>query len=239
MCTVTVVPNGTGFRLACNRDERRTRPAADPPNIRSVAGGTAVWPADPVSGGTWIAVNDCGVAMALLNRNPRINTSRDLQPRSRGTIIPQLIGRQSLESVLAAATGLTSTEFEPFTLLVLHGTQIAVLTSAGGRLSFRSRVLSQPLLFTSSSLGDHVVLQPRRALFEAMVKRSEHPLRGQAAFHRHRWKSRPEVSVCMSRADAATVSLAVIDVGAHEFSMCYTALGSDSRADLCSRTHVR
>jgi hypothetical protein len=59
MCTVSLVasPDGSTLRLLMNRDERRLRPIAQPPTVRQTGLGQAVWPADPVSGGSWIAAS--------------------------------------------------------------------------------------------------------------------------------------------------------------------------------------
>jgi len=71
MCTVSVIPLGTdALRLACNRDELRTRAIALPPTIQTFGERRAILPTDPDSGGTWIAVNDAGVVFTLLNAKP-------------------------------------------------------------------------------------------------------------------------------------------------------------------------
>ena len=66
----------------CNRDERRDRRAATPPAVHRLQHRTAIYPVDPVGGGTWIGVNDAGLAAALLNRtivaaagNPVVHSS--------------------------------------------------------------------------------------------------------------------------------------------------------------------
>ena len=58
MCTVTLMRYDGGVRLACNRDERRDRPAALPPTSYACGKQRAIFPVDPVGGGTWIGVND-------------------------------------------------------------------------------------------------------------------------------------------------------------------------------------
>jgi hypothetical protein len=73
VCTLTIVPLGGGrTRLAFNRDEQRTRPAALPPQTRRYGGRTAVLPVDPVSDGTWIALSDVGLVMVAGHHATRL-----------------------------------------------------------------------------------------------------------------------------------------------------------------------
>ena len=66
MCTLTIFPLGNGnHRLAFNRDEARSRAAATPPRRGYYGDREALLPIDPAGRGTWIAVNDAGLAMAL------------------------------------------------------------------------------------------------------------------------------------------------------------------------------
>lgn len=224
MCTVSVVPRDTGFRLVCNRDQRLARPAADPPRLQRFGNPTAMWPRDPTSGGTWIGANDRGIAMAVLNRNSGQPPMKAHATVSRGTIVPQLLRIRTVTSVMASAAALPAERFEPFTLLVLQGRALAVITNVNGRMTIATRRLSVPIVFTSSSLGDHFVDGPRRALFASLVEESEAPLAGQALFHRHCWPDRPEISVLMSRTDAATVSRTVLDVTDSTIAMRYTRI---------------
>src|SRR5437868_4095701 len=71
-----------------------------------------------------------------------------------------------------------------------------------------------PVLVTTSGLGDEHVEGPRRALFRQMFTPGVDWVEQQDRFHRHRWLERPALSVCMSRAEARTVSLTVIELDA-------------------------
>ena len=66
MCTVTFMPRARGYYLAMNRDEKRSRPKGLPPARRTVQGRKVLCPSEP-GGGTWIALNDCGASVALIN----------------------------------------------------------------------------------------------------------------------------------------------------------------------------
>lgn len=231
MCTVTIVPRDDGgFRLVCNRDERRTRPEALPPRVLRLSHCTAVFPIDPWSGGTWTGVNDAGVAMAILNRKVHTDTERRTvslhrDPFSRGVIIPALLACTSFDKALRMARAFAATGFEPFRLIVIQDTRIGVITNDGRSLSFDVSRMFQPLLFTSSSLGDAVVEEPRlRAFAELVLKDKSAWLRAQFRFHRSRWPQRPDLSVVMERADAATVSRTVVDVGHDVIDVDYEPL---------------
>ena len=225
MCTVTVVPHETGIRLMCNRDERRTRPAAIPPRVYELGGRLAAFPVDPQGGGSWVGLNDADIAMALLNAASAPRRCAEAPKRSRGLIVRELLSCRSMPHVLEAIASLDIGSFEAFRLVVVHGSAVAVATHDGARaMTCRQIWLDTPLLFTSSSLGDARVEAPRRRLFERMVVQGRAGwLDGQAHFHRHQWRSRPEISVRMEREDALTVSHTVVDVTAAGRGVRYEA----------------
>jgi hypothetical protein len=214
MCTVTVVPTRHGFRLACNRDELDTRPAALRPRWRTIASRTAVFPVDPQSGGTWIGVNAAGLALALLNRNDRSGVQQSGHAkRSRGLIVPSLLGHTTAAGVLEALGSLEQASYEPFHLCAVEPGEVGFVSSDGCELSIERHPLVRPVLFTSSGLGDSLVIAPRSKLFDDLVLANECSwLEGQARFHTHQWPERPHLSVLMRRDGARTVSRSVIDV---------------------------
>jgi uncharacterized protein with NRDE domain len=214
MCTVTLVALDDGVRLVCNRDERRARPAALPPQWRATPAGGAIAPIDPVSRGTWIGASDCGFAAVLLNRTPRDRQPARNRTTSRGAIVASLLECGSFGAAVAAAAALDCRRYEPFTVVVAGRSRVRAFTS-GTRVCSRSIfTLAVPLLFTSSSLGDHLVVPARRALFDELVAAERDRLAGQFRFHRHQWALAPHLSVRMERDDAATVSRTTIDLAA-------------------------
>jgi hypothetical protein len=224
MCTVSVVRAGSGFRVVCNRDEQLVRPAALPPSVRRIGGRAALWPLDPMSGGTWIGVNDAGITMFVLNRTVAPAASGRSAATSRGTLVPELLRHRRIEDVMRAAADLPLQRYEPFTLVAVSRSTAVWMTHPGGHPTFQSAPVSQPLLFTSSSLGDDIVTPPRRQLFARLVERSATPLGGQLAFHRHTWPDRPNISVQMARRDAATVSRTLVDVTSDRIVMRYVSI---------------
>jgi hypothetical protein len=228
VCTVTVVPHDAGVRVACNRDERRSRPQALPPRVHQIAGRLAAFPIDPVGRGTWIGVNDAGLIVALLNRNGRATGAVPHPKRSRGLIARRLLRCSSADEALQGVATLDMSVYSPFSVLLVKGTRVSVATSDGTALLTTVSTLDRPMLLTSSSLGDEVVETPRRQLFDRLVVGGRSGwLNGQAAFHRHRWKRRPDISVRMSRADALTVSHTTADVTRSGTGLLYQPLAAD------------
>jgi hypothetical protein len=235
VCTLTAIPLVSGaLRIAFNRDESHARAAGLPPQVRKVGGRAAVLPIDPVSGGTWLAVNDAGLALAVLNVNlPARDCNAPKLPRSRGEVIPSLLECDSPSAALAVCERLNYRDFAPFRLVLIGDGLVADVRWDGREPMVMSRLAGgTPLLFTSSGLGDHLVEGPRRDLFDQMFLGGLHTWgSAQHAFHRHKWSGREHLSVNMARDTARTVSHAVIDLGAAEAVFSYHADAPDLPAE--------
>lgn len=187
-------------------------------------------PIDPVSDGTWIAVNDAGVAITILNRNPRsavdgISWARGGESlQSRGGIIPSLLSHASAMSAGDAASQIRAGDYPPFRLVIADERSILEFVSDGAAVQSGAAADAGTLMmFASSGLGDDLVDPPRRELFLSMFgeKEPRHLLETQQAFHEHVWPDRSHLSVCMSRDDAWTVSMTTIDVTSSSVSLTY------------------
>jgi hypothetical protein len=244
MCTVTAIrsvadaadghpwsPSGRRrkalVRIACNRDESRSRPPALPPQIRRFGDRRAILPIDPVSDGTWIAVNDVGLAATLLNVFETPGRSNRVGPAgvplaSRGTIVPGLMSCSTLDEAVLALRALDPSNFPPFRVVVLDEHRYVQARSNGTTVEeVAIGSLDASLMVTSSGLGDSVVFGPRNDLFNEMVCKSGDPPALQDEFHRHRWPDRPHLSVYMSRAEACTVSFSVVEIQPSRVALTY------------------
>ena len=224
MCTVSVVPLEDGVRVVCNRDEARARARALAPREVMAGRQRALYPVDPVSGGTWIGINESGIALALLNRSRHTPAATE-STRSRGSIIPPLLAPDRIDAVVDKALSLEAAEFAPFRLVIIQRHIAGVVASDGTVLRAHYTSLRAPLLWTSSSLGDAVVERPRADLFDHLVINARDGwARGQRRFHRHRWTRHPELSVVMNRTQARTVSRTTIDLIRGRSSLTYEPL---------------
>ncbi len=238
MCTVSLVPTSGAdrpggeagrLRLVCNRDEQRTRPQALPPLVRRFGEVLAVMPVDPVSGGTWIGVNSAGLLLCLLNATPAGRASEPPRDRrSRGLIIPELLGLTSVAEAATLCARIDPHLYPPFKMLACSTSELAVVESDGRGLRVRGCVRpSRPFVLSSSGLGDSLVARPRGTLFRSMLGPPDQWLDGQRAFHAHAWNDRPHLSIRMSRPDARTVSRTSVDLNTDRVRMEYEALNED------------
>jgi hypothetical protein len=214
MCTLTVVPlPDSAVRVAFNRDERPTRPPALPPAVRTFGRRQAVLPTDPQSGGTWLAVNDAGLVLAVLNATPEHPPAAAGGRLSRGVVIPALLESDTPADALTELDrAFDYRDFAPFRLVLAGNGLAADVRWDGRRPMVMTRLLGgTPLLFTSSGLGDRLVEGVRRELFDQFFTAPPDGwAAAQDAFHRHRWPGRELLSVNMERPTARTVSHAVI-----------------------------
>jgi hypothetical protein len=133
--------------------------------------------------------------------------------RSRGLLIPGMLDCSTLEDVLNRVRELALTGYPAFRLIALFDGDLVECRSVGGQLHEGTiDRLAEPRFFTSSGLGDHLVEGPRRSLFQSFFDQERNWTAQQEAFHRHTWPERTDLSVCMSRADARTISYTTIDL---------------------------
>lgn len=210
---------------------------------------SAIMPIDPVSDGTWIAVNDRGLCLVLLNAydaDPKAAeadwaSGSDPQPKaSRGTIIPRLMHHATAVSAFEEGEGLSPGEFPPFRLLLIDENSVGQVRSNGLALeSILESVERSPIMYTSSGLGDAVVDLPRRELFVTCFRAGRNPADAQDEFHRHRWQDRPHLSVDMERPDARTVSRTVVEISRREIRMRYESIAPDGASEHYTQTLPR
>lgn len=217
MCTVSVLPTAGGLRVVFNRDEQRTRPAELPPTVRVVAGTRCLLPVDPASQGTWLAVNEHGVAMALLNRSLKAQIKPVL---SRGTIIPSLLASHSVEDAHHRLLSFRAADYLPFRLLLVSLAGCEEFESDGHHIRLaaaHSPVKS--IMLASSGLGDEAALAFRQPVFEQMVLAAGCTAAAQDEFHRQHDATFGAMSVLMARADAMTVSRITLALTEREVRM--------------------
>ena len=210
-----------GYELFFNRDERATRRSADPPRIEVQGDVRYLAPRDAEAGGTWLAANEHGLTLGLLN-GPERGAARTAP--TRGGIVRGLADAPDLLRLERRLRALELGPFRPFLLLALapsgHG---LVAGWQDGALDVEHDV-DRRMPLVSSAFDAEEVQRGRAALFGVMREElgadsSELHLR----YHESHRPARGPRSICMHRADAQTVSFSWIRVEPGAVSFRYSA----------------
>lgn len=238
MCTVVVLDLGSqGYALAVNRDELHSRGKALPPVVHKPGAGDAIpigapgqWlaPRDPDAQGTWVAANDVGLSVVLLNEFHGFSQLAELPIRSRGLIVQDLVQARDLGDLAGRALGMGEAlrHTRPFEL-------VAVLPGATGAqalgvhwdgVDLEVRPLALPVVRTSSVLEPDATRRAREAELPALQQAlSQGEALHSAVLHwfaRHEPGTAPR-AVCMHRDIAETVSHTLIEVTPGQVRMRY------------------
>lgn len=219
MCTASWLKSEKKFELFFNRDEARTRGIARPPGVLNKDSVAFIAPRDADFGGTWLAVNEFGLVLCLLNNyQSAASLFKDYFSSfiSRGEIIPGLIHAHDVEACRGMAETLECKKFRPFLLAAFQGNSSFTLTWDG-----KTATLGEPQLpLISSAFNYAAATRNRRGLLtEAEPLTAEKLL----ALHRSHLPERGELSICMHRREAHTVSLTRVSVDEESASMEYFA----------------
>ena len=217
MCTVTWRPRPDGFELLANRDELRSRRRARPPEVRGRRGIRFLAPTDADAGGTWVAVSERGLALALVNRYDPVEAPAGGW-LSRGQLVLELAPAATREAAVAELDRLPLARFRPFQLLALTPGEPPLLASWNGR---RRELLEPRSPLTSSSLAGVEARRARERILAATLEGAGDPSAALLAFHASHEPARGPLSPCMHRPDAATVSLSRVAVAGDRVTFSY------------------
>ncbi len=220
MCTLSFSSTRDGMLLAMNRDESLTREPALAPRVFSNSGSAALYPAES-SGGTWLAVNERGLALALLNRN---GSAGQVKQRSRGLLIPSLIAAASLQEVegrlsLSGATGML-----PFTLVGFDPAARSILECVwDGQTITADHLPWKPRHWFSSGLSDQQAAAIRGrtcSVFHEHFAATPENLR---ELHRSHSPGPGAYSICVHRPGVGSVSYSEVVLERGVLTFTYAA----------------
>ncbi|AMG28935.1 hypothetical protein AL542_00325 [Grimontia hollisae] len=220
MCTVSWLLHDNGYEVFFNRDEQKGRAIAIPPQKMCEDGTEFLMPVDPDGGGTWIATNQHGLSLCLLNYYQ--GDIPELPLISRGLLVKMLASYPRVSDVVHKLNSLHMGSYAPFTLLVFAPDLCA---SHGHVIAFQwdghvltQRPSSEPMI--SSSIAFQDVMIARREAYNAIMTAPK-TVEKAWAFHRSHVPEAGYKSVCMHREDANTVSFTHLKVSPQTMEMIY------------------
>lgn len=233
MCTVTFIARQRGYFLGMNRDEKLTRPAGLPPKEWKVNGRAAIFPSEP-GGGTWIAVNDHGATLALINWYS-ITSRFGGKAVSRGEVVNALSAAISPDFADVTLAGLPLNQVNPFRLIgVFPVTREIVEWQWNLKKLVRKNHRWKLQQWISSGFDEPTAQRVRNTTFQlALRQHSVGSLSWLRRLHRSHSPQSGPFSTCMHRADAATVSYTEVAVSSGQATMRYHA-GTPCQTCECS-----
>lgn len=220
MCTVSWAHQPGGYHLLCNRDEKRTRGTAFAPQVMQNSGVRYIAPIDSDGGGTWLAVNERGVTLCLLNGIAVVESAS--HPRSRGLLVRELAWARSAGECISRLQGKDLGPFAPFSLVALEPGRPAALAQWNGRELAVDPAGDVHMPLTSSAFDPAGVRHARLNEFRRRVG-TERPVDPALLywFHASHGDSPDAYSPCMHRDDAETVSFSWVVVSRDEIRLLY------------------
>ena len=217
MCTVSFLPTATGFRLAMNRDEKRFRIAALAPEVFRIGERRAIYPREP-GGGTWLAANDAGLCLALINWH-RIEHEPRGRIESRGRIIPALIGAKNSGEIGRELRKMSLSGTPPFRLVLIDSRRRTLTEWRWNLMELvPQRHRWRTFHWFSSGYDERGAEKQRTKVCASWLSHGTGSLRRLHASHLPR---RGPFSICMHRPDAATVSYSEILVSRQRVTLRY------------------
>lgn len=233
MCTVTFIARKHGYALGMNRDEKLARPAGLPSRKKNLNGRQVICPSEP-GGGTWIALNDSGATLALINWYAITSRIRG-QPISRGDVVNAVSAAASPAFAATALAGLSINRINPFRLIgIFPATSEVVEWRWDLKTLVRRNHRWKSQQWISSGFDEPAAQRVRGKTFHrAKQQFTAGSLNWLRRLHRSHSPILGPLSTCMHREDAATVSYTEVTVSSNRATMRYHA-GAPCQARECS-----
>ncbi|MFN0050443.1 MAG: NRDE family protein [Cytophagales bacterium] len=176
MCTVTYIPIATAqkshsletaevlnFIFTSNRDESTSREAAILPSQVEISGKKVLIPIDPVGQGSWIALQENGTTVCLLNGGFEAHVPNPPYKHSRGLVVLHYFKfRNTVEFV----DQYDFEHLEPFTLIVAGHNQLTELKWDGKKMHCTNLDVKLPHIWSSATLYAPDIILNRKKHFE-------------------------------------------------------------------------
>jgi hypothetical protein len=219
MCTVTFMPRRSGYCLAMNRDEKLARPQSLPPALRASQNRRVLCPSE-AGGGTWIALNDSGVSLALINWYS-IPTRIEISTMTRGEVVRSTSTAENAEVVDQLLSDLPLYRINPFRLIGVFQARGEINEWRWNLKTLDRRVHPwRPQQWISSGFDEPAAQCVRSRTFDqALGQKSVGSLSWLRRLHRSHAPEKGPFSTCMHRLGAATVSYTEAVVSGREASL--------------------
>ena len=219
MCTLTWFVKNDGYELFFNRDERKSRSHAQSPNIFQRNQVSYISPTDSDAGGTWIATNQFGVTVCLLNHYQFEQIESYKAWTSRGEMVRAYSDISDISRLDLEFMNIDLSDFRAFRMFLIDPTgRNRLCIWDGHKAKIEVDVLGPK---SSSSVSAKEVKQDRKKLFKDLGLQLSKNREDYLKYHASHIPDKSQNSVCMHREDASTVSHSCIDVNETSVNFYY------------------
>ncbi len=223
MCTVTFIPNESGSILTSNRDESTLRPASLPPKTFNGKHKKILFPVDPISGGSWIMLDNKGNKVVLLNGATENHLRQTEYRESRGKILLHLFDSPN---ILMSWETINLINIEPFTI-VLNINKLLYQLQWNGEEKFKLELDShESHIWSSSTLYSPEMKVERHLWFKELIQKNPDITSSEILnFHQYFENENSEFGLTINRENRVmTQSITQIVTNKNSLSMKYLQL---------------
>jgi uncharacterized protein with NRDE domain len=230
MCTVTYIPisvhnkgiSRVDFLLTSNRDESTKRSPAMLPEIFHINNKKVAVPFDPVGKGSWIALEENGRTICLLNGGFVPHLPQPPYRHSRGLVVTKYFNYRNVNDFVEL---FDFSQLEPFTLVVVEANELYELRWDGTQHHLSKLNQQEAYIWSSVTLYSPDTRLRREWLFAKWLSENQKDLVGNPnlVLDFHNFKDGNEEGIAINRDNRLrTVSITAIKKVEGNCSMLYT-----------------
>jgi len=212
MCTVSWIYNNGIIICTSNRDEHVSRARAL--EVVDQANGDRVitFPKDPRAGGTWIAHDNNGKMIVLLNGATVAHHSGANYSKSRGIILMDIF---SSDNIIEKTESIDLKNIEPFTIIVFDASRLIEMKWDGSNKIIHDIAPTSNHSWSSVTLYDESIREFREEQFLSFTNKNEISAAQIESFHRRK-NSDPTQTILINRKNGVrtfSITQIVIELG--------------------------
>ena len=225
MCSLSWRRNGNRVSLFFTRDESVLRSKAHLPQLFDDGGVQFLMPKDPDGKGSWLAANEFGLVIVLLNDYQGRMKSQSQSLKSRGLLVRKLASCRSISEASVVLKSWSLAMSQPFQLGLLQANCEQLWHYDGVSSQIQTGSLP-PHLFSSGHPEADAIIAARQNLIRQMKLNTDNELLALHKSHLPEVKTslgKPDLaySICMHRAEAKSQSLTQVNLVEDKVVMRY------------------
>jgi hypothetical protein len=225
MCTVTYIPFVEGFHLTSNRDENPERGKPEWPAAYHHSAHRLFYPRDPKGKGTWIAADERGNVICLLNGAIEPHHQAPSYRKSRGLVVIDVFSFQSIETFY---NNYDLHDIEPFTLVVIWEKKLFEFKWNGRIKTLDFLPEKECRIWSSVTLYKQEIIKKKEKLFRDWYSKTDGiDPQSILSFHLTSDPQDPANSIKMNRENVQTMCVTLISVMNNELTMSHYDLMED------------